>query len=272
MQADARSAPTSRRVEGTYYALTLGSTLAASFIWGINTLFLLDAGLTNLEAFAANAFFTAGMVLFEIPTGVVADTWGRRASYLLGYAPTPMRYDGKFHEIEVKVKRGGVQIRARNGYFAPSVAEMTAASRAAEEAVLPTPVETAFKELVRSARPDEEDQPGEVRTILVPDEPSAELSVRDGSILRNGASTGQDYWTLAGAVDLTVKASGTGTRKRVADFKAVGASSARVDLPDKIFGGAAFIHDMRFEGMLHARVVRQPNRGATIGAIDEKYC
>lgn len=79
-----RALPTSRRVEGTYYALTLGSTLAASFIWGINTLFLLDAGLTNLEAFAANAFFTAGMVLFEIPTGVVADTWGRRASYLLG--------------------------------------------------------------------------------------------------------------------------------------------------------------------------------------------
>ncbi len=78
------SLPTPRRVEGTYYALTLGSTLAASFIWGINTLFLLDAGLTNLEAFAANAFFTAGMVIFEIPTGVVADTWGRRASYLLG--------------------------------------------------------------------------------------------------------------------------------------------------------------------------------------------
>jgi MFS family permease len=53
-------------------------------IWGINTIFLLDAGLSNLEAFAANAFFTAGMVLFEIPTGVVADTAGRRLSYLLG--------------------------------------------------------------------------------------------------------------------------------------------------------------------------------------------
>jgi MFS family permease len=45
---------------------------------------LLDAGLSNLEAFAANAFFTAGMVLFEVPTGIVADTIGRRASYLLG--------------------------------------------------------------------------------------------------------------------------------------------------------------------------------------------
>ena len=73
-----------RRIQRTYLTLLLGSTLAASFIWGINTLFLLDAGLTNLEAFAANAFFTAGMVIFEVPTGVVADTWGRRASYLLG--------------------------------------------------------------------------------------------------------------------------------------------------------------------------------------------
>ena len=79
-----RPLPTPRQVERTYYTLTLGNTLAASFIWGINTLFLLDAGLTNLEAFAANAVFTVGMVVFEIPTGVVADTWGRRASYLLG--------------------------------------------------------------------------------------------------------------------------------------------------------------------------------------------
>jgi MFS family permease len=75
-----------RRVQRTYLLLTLLSTLAASFIWGINTLFLLDAGLSNAEAFAANAFFTAGMVIFEVPTGALADTWGRRNSYLLGAA------------------------------------------------------------------------------------------------------------------------------------------------------------------------------------------
>lgn len=68
----------------TYLLLMLSSTLATSFIWGVNTLFLLDAGLNNLQAFAANAFFTAGQVLFEVPTGVVADTRGRRTSYLLG--------------------------------------------------------------------------------------------------------------------------------------------------------------------------------------------
>ena len=73
-----------RRIRKTYLLLLLLHTLAASLIWGINTLFLLDAGLSNTEAFAANAFFTAGLMLFEVPTGVVADTRGRRTSYLLG--------------------------------------------------------------------------------------------------------------------------------------------------------------------------------------------
>jgi MFS family permease len=72
------------RVQHVYLVLLLLHTLAASFIWGINTLFLLDAGLSNAQAFAANAFFTAGLVLFEVPTGVIADLRGRRFSYLLG--------------------------------------------------------------------------------------------------------------------------------------------------------------------------------------------
>ena len=76
--------PQPRTVQRVYLVLMLFNTLAASFIWGINTLFLLDAGLSSTAAFTANALFTAGMVLFEVPTGVVADTWGRRASYLLG--------------------------------------------------------------------------------------------------------------------------------------------------------------------------------------------
>ncbi len=76
--------PTPRSIQRTYLLLLAGNTLAASLIWGINTIFLLDAGLSNLEAFAANAAFTAGMVAFEVPTGIVADTVGRRASYLLG--------------------------------------------------------------------------------------------------------------------------------------------------------------------------------------------
>src|SRR5204862_3738039 len=76
----------SRTVERTYLVLTLLTTLASSFIWGINTIFLLGAGLNNAEAFAANAFFTLGQVIFEVPTGVVADTRGRQFSYVLGAA------------------------------------------------------------------------------------------------------------------------------------------------------------------------------------------
>jgi MFS family permease len=77
---------TPARVQRTYMVLLLLQTLAAAFIWGVNTLFLLDAGLSLTEAFVANAAFTAGMVLFEVPTGVVADAWGRRISFILGAA------------------------------------------------------------------------------------------------------------------------------------------------------------------------------------------
>ncbi|HEV7701995.1 MAG TPA: MFS transporter [Candidatus Paceibacterota bacterium] len=73
-----------KSIQGIYFYLITGNTLAASFIWGINTIFLLDAGLSNFQAFLANAFFTLGQVIFEVPTGIVADTWGRRMSYLLG--------------------------------------------------------------------------------------------------------------------------------------------------------------------------------------------
>src|SRR5256885_16046509 len=74
----------SRRIRNLYLVLSQFIWLPTSLIVGINTLFLLDGGLNNVEAFAANAIYTLGLVLFEIPTGMEADTWGRRTSYLLG--------------------------------------------------------------------------------------------------------------------------------------------------------------------------------------------
>jgi MFS family permease len=76
----------SRRIRNLYLVLNQFIWLPTSLIVGVNTLFLLDGGLSNVEAFAANAIYTLGLVLFEIPTGMVADTWGRRTSYLLGAA------------------------------------------------------------------------------------------------------------------------------------------------------------------------------------------
>jgi MFS family permease len=75
-----------RRVIRSYLVLSGLFTLSASLIWGINTLFLLHAGLSIFEVFVANAAFTAAMALFEVPTGVVADTRGRRVSFLLSEA------------------------------------------------------------------------------------------------------------------------------------------------------------------------------------------
>jgi len=99
--------------------------------------------------------------------------------------------------------------------------------------------------------------------------PASELSIEDGKFLRGGKSTGQDYWTLASAVDLRVKANGGAQRKAVKDLKTVGTNSPRLDLPAKVLGQATFIHDMKLDGMRHARVVRQPNRGATLASVDE---
>jgi MFS family permease len=77
---------TPETVQRTYLILVLLQTLAASLIWGVNTLFLLDAGLSLTQVFIANAAYTAGMVIFEVPTGVIADTFGRRISFILGAA------------------------------------------------------------------------------------------------------------------------------------------------------------------------------------------
>ena len=74
---------TSQRVIRTYLTIAGLYTLSASLIWGVNTLFLLDAGLDIFGVFVANGVFTGSMALFEIPTGIVADTRGRRLSFLL---------------------------------------------------------------------------------------------------------------------------------------------------------------------------------------------
>jgi MFS family permease len=94
-----------KRVIRGYLVITALFTLSASLIWGINTLFLLHAGLSIFEVFVANAAFTAAMALFEIPTGVVADTLGRRISFLLSEATLAV---GTLAYVGVAVIHGGL--------------------------------------------------------------------------------------------------------------------------------------------------------------------
>src|SRR5437588_1113444 len=97
----------------------------------------------------------------------------------------------------------------------------------------------------------------------------ADLAVRDGAITHRGEPTGHDYWSLAAAVDLAHPATGRPARKGGGDYRVVGQNLPRIDLAAKVVGGPAFIHDLVLEGMVHARVVRQPRRGAAIATVDE---
>jgi len=72
-----------RAIIRTYFAITGLFNLAMSLIWGIDTLFKMGAGLDIQQVLLTNAAFTLGSMVFEVPTGVVADTLGRRVSLLL---------------------------------------------------------------------------------------------------------------------------------------------------------------------------------------------
>lgn len=74
-----------RGVIGAYVSSTLLFTLATSLIWATNTIFLMQVGgLGIFEVMLTNAIFLVAMAICEIPTGVIADTLGRKTSYLVG--------------------------------------------------------------------------------------------------------------------------------------------------------------------------------------------
>jgi VWFA-related protein len=76
------------------------------------------------------------------------------AFYLLGYSPVKRQQDGKFHSIKVRVKRRGVTVHARKGYWAPTVTELEKARvEAAAGETLPGDVTNALAVLA-TARPD----------------------------------------------------------------------------------------------------------------------
>jgi VWFA-related protein len=67
-------------------------------------------------------------------TDIVSDA---SAYYLLGYTPSRQEDDGKFHKISVKVKRPGVDVLARKGYWAPKPGEVSAAAEVAATPATP---------------------------------------------------------------------------------------------------------------------------------------
>jgi VWFA-related protein len=73
------------------------------------------------------------------------------AYYLLGYNSSEAPADGKFHEISVRVKRPGVQVRARKGYWALT-AEETARAIAPPKEGPPRAIADALATIAGPAR------------------------------------------------------------------------------------------------------------------------
>ncbi len=80
---------------------------------------------------------------------VIRDT---SAYYLVGYNSSRGTSDGKFHRIDVRLKRSGLQVRARKGYWA-FTAEEAASATAPPKPRPPAAVETALG-TVEAKRPD----------------------------------------------------------------------------------------------------------------------
>ena len=95
-----------------------------------------------------------------------------------------------------------------------------------------------------------------------------DITVDDGVFLHDAEPTGHDYWNFASDVDFAAAIEGTATPKPPSAYKVVGQPVPRRDLLAKI-SGAAFIHDIVRPDMLHARVLRQPARGAQLASFDE---
>ena len=94
-----------------------------------------------------------------------------------------------------------------------------------------------------------------------------DLTISDGVI--SGGSKKISYAQLVGGKTFNLKVDEKATAKNPKDYKLVGKSIARVDIPDKITGKFTYMQDFRVPGMLHGRVVRPPAYGATLESVDE---
>ena len=100
--------------------------------------------------------------------------------------------------------------------------------------------------------------------------PAGDLIVEDGVVTREGQSATRSvrYGELIGdGIKLNVDAKIE--LKKHPDYKLIGKSIPRVDIPGKVTGEFTYVHDVRVPGMLHARVIRPDDHGARIASVDD---
>jgi nicotinate dehydrogenase subunit B len=99
--------------------------------------------------------------------------------------------------------------------------------------------------------------------------PAAELEARDGQVGPKGGGAGVAYADLIGDKRFELKLDPKAKLRDPASYTVVGKSVPRPDIPAKVNGRHQFVHDVRIDGMLHARVVRPPSMAAKLESVDE---
>jgi nicotinate dehydrogenase subunit B len=94
-----------------------------------------------------------------------------------------------------------------------------------------------------------------------------DLTIADGVVSGGGKKI--TYAQLIGGKSFSLKVDEKAKAKDPKNYKLVGKSVARVDIPDKVTGKFTYMQDYRVPGMMHGRVVRPPAYGATLESVDE---
>lgn len=111
----------------------------------------LDATLDSLRLLADETDGRAIINRNDLDTGLKQMMQDASAYYLLGYSSSAAPTDGKFHQIRVRVKRPGIEVRARKGYWALRPEEAAAILAGPKEGP-PPDVSTAMAEIERPTR------------------------------------------------------------------------------------------------------------------------
>jgi len=100
--------------------------------------------------------------------------------------------------------------------------------------------------------------------------PASDLVARDGVVaLKANASRSISYGELIGGQRFDLQLDQAATRKHPREWTVLGTPVPRVDMREMVSGRFEFVHNVRVPGMLHGRVVRPPEIGATVASVDE---
>ncbi len=166
------------------------------------------------------------------------------AYYLLGYNSTQSRSDGKFHPIKVRVRRPGVQVRARKGYWAMTAVETARATAPPKPGPPPAVARSlasitasADRRLIRTWVGTAPAEGGKTRVTVVwegiPPAPGDPRALVGRVMLTAGAPSGEQYFQGQVGTDAPAEAPASARRGAVSFEAPPGKVSLRMSIEEK---------------------------------------